>query len=492
MPTPLSKSRYMSGRQCHKRLWYETNRRNEIPPPDEQTQAIFAQGDAVGAVAKRLFPGGIEVAPGDFYWDRIATRTRELLEARKPLYEAAFVHQGGAARVDLLVPAPDGAWDLLEVKSSTKVKEEHEYDVAFQTRVLRGSGLVLRDIELVHVDTAYVLDGGLDPHGFLARVRINDAVERRLPEIEPALQEFLEVAAQSAVPDIPIGPHCHSPHSCPLIPVCWAFLPQRPVTDLRGDGKQLRFRFLEQGIAALEEIPPDFTLSPKQAIQREAAIEGEPHVEPAQIRQFLATLEPPLQYLDFETVSPAIPVYQGTHPYQRVPFQFSLHVQRELGADTEHAGFLAQGTDDPRPEFLRHLREALLPEGSIVVYNAAFEKGVLRELAEAFPEEKEWIEPLEARIIDLLVPFRNLWYYHPDQAGSASIKYVLPAMTGNGYEELAINQGDAASREFLRITFDDVDPDERTRVRTDLERYCAQDTYGMVEILRELGRLAEP
>lgn len=486
----LSKSRFLAGLQCEKRLWYEVNRREEVPLPGAATLAIFEQGRAVGEVARRLYPDGIEVAPNIWAWPAVAAATREALAARRPLFEAGFVHRGGACRVDVLVPAADGAWDLLEVKSTASVKgEEHDLDLAFQTWVVRGAGLTLRDLYLVHVNPAYVLEGALDPEGLLVRERRNEQVEALLPEIEPRLRELLATSGLATSPDVAIGPQCSSPHDCPLIPLCWAFLPERNVTTLMRDRRK-GFELLARGILAIEDIPNDFPLTDAQRIQLEAARAGEAIVDVRRIRDFLASLDPPLQYLDFETVGPAIPIYQGTRPFQPVPFQFSLHRQERVGGDPEPEAFLAEGRQDPRPALLARLRESLVDQGTILAYNAAFERRVLRDLAAALPEASDWIEAVEERIVDLLIPFRQLAWYHPDQNGSASMKAVLPAMTGSSYQDLEIAGGSQASGEFLRVTFGDVPPAERARVRRELERYCALDTLGMARIVEELAKAA--
>ena len=91
--------------------------------------------------------------------------------------------------------------------------------------------------------------------------------------------------------------------------------------------------------------------------------------------------------------------------------------------------------------------------------------------------------------MDLLEPFRSFNYYHPQQHGSASMKEILPALTGKGYEHLDIQEGGTASLEFLRVTFAEVDEKERQRVRRQLEEYCSLDTAGMVQIVRALGAL---
>ena len=213
-------------------------------------------------------------------------------------------------------------------------------------------------------------------------------------------------------------------------------------------------------------------------------------IELEQISQFLDSLVYPLYYFDFETFSMAIPPFDGTHPYQNVPFQFSLHVVQKPGGKTEHFSFLAEDAADPRPALLAELKRLLGESGSIIVYNQSFEAGVLRELGEAFPEYAEWAAGITERFIDLFIPFRRLWYYHPSQKGSASLKAVLPAVTGKSYEGLDIANGEDATLSFQRVTFgEDVPEEEKAKVRDDLIKYCGLDTEGMVWIVEELAKL---
>ena len=134
------------------------------------------------------------------------------------------------------------------------------------------------------------------------------------------------------------------------------------------------------------------------------------------------------------------------------------------------------------------LREVVERTGSVVAFNAQFELGRLRECCEAMPNFSPWLKPIETRVVDLLEPFRSFDYYHPDQGGSASMKAVLPALTGKGYEDLNIQEGDTASREFLRVTYGNVPDAERRRVRKQLEEYCGQDTKGMIWIVQKLSQ----
>jgi len=255
-------------------------------------------------------------------------------------------------------------------------------------------------------------------------------------------------------------------------------------------GTKKGFGLLDDRVTLLKDIPDDLKLTANQAIQKATAVSGKPHVNKTAISKFLGGLEYPLHYLDFETLGTAIPLFDDVRPYQQMPFQFSLHIVHEPEAKPEHVMFLAEGRHDPRPEFMLKLRDAIGRSGSIVAFNAPFELGRLRECCEVMPGFSTWLKGIEGRVVDLLDPFRSFDYYHPDQQGSASMKAVLPALTGKGYEGLAIQEGGAASREFLRVTFGDVPEAERQEVRKHLEEYCGQDTEGMIWIVEALRKPA--
>jgi hypothetical protein len=213
---------------------------------------------------------------------------------------------------------------------------------------------------------------------------------------------------------------------------------------------------------------------------------AEPFVNRPALLTFLRQLTYPAAFTDFETYSVALPPFNGLKPYQRVPFQFSVHLVPTQGATPVPISFLADGSGDPRQEFMRRLRAAVGDQGSVVVYNRAFEMGVLKECIQAFPEFAEWVAAVDKRIVDLLQPFRAFRFYHHRQKGSASMKKVLPALTGQGYEHLDIQDGQIASLEYLRVTFEDVSPGERRTVRKRLLDYCGLDTLGMVQIVEAM------
>ena len=478
----LSKTRYLNGMQCLKYLWILSHEPEKIPVLDMATKYMFDQGHLVGDLAKRLFPGGIDIPTDDFMGN--IRRTEELLEKRKPLFEAGILTEGIYSRVDILNPSNVNGWDLIEVKSTTSVKDVHLDDVSFQKYCCEKLGLKIQKCLLMHINNQYVKEGEIDPQKFFTLEDITGKVEQSSNGIQDRIADMLGVISATTCPEVTIGKHCSDPYDCALTE-CWAFLPEYNIFKLYYGGKK-SFDLFDSGIITIREIPDSYKLNDKQRIQQACELSGKPYVDREGISNFLDTLQYPLYYLDFETVGPAVPLFDGTRPYQAIPFQFSLHVAENDGAKPKHFSFLASGTGDFRPTFLAELKNVLGDAGSIVVYNQGFEEGILKELALAFPEYHDWVNRVRERLVDLLSPFRQFHYYNPLQKGSASLKSVLPALTGKGYEDLDISDGQAASIAFQAVTYGNVFEEERNKVRSDLEKYCGLDTEGMIWIIASL------
>ncbi len=481
----LSKSRYLNGLQCLKYLWVVFNDKEKISPPDASTQHTFDEGHRIGELAKQLFPNGINISSDNFTEN--LDITKKLLSANRPLFEPGFYVDNCFSRLDVLYPLGDGSWDIYEVKGSTQVKDLNIHDIAFQRHCVQRAGLSIRNCHIVHINNQYIKDGEIDPQQLFTIEDITDQADEVARDIVDRAENMWETIASPNCPDTRVGPHCSNPYPCP-ISWCWESLPENNIFDLAGGGRKC-FELLDRGILFIKEIPEEYSLSKVQQIQKACEIDGQIHLDKESIREFLNSLEYPLYYLDFETFNPAIPVYNGTRPYQRVPFQFSLHMVEKPESEPRYFGFLSDDTEDPRLDFLNELQRLLGNQGNIIVYNQSFEKGVLSELGTAFPKYNPWVEETKDRIVDLYAPFRSFSYYNPTQEGSASLKKVLPALTGKDYSALAISNGDDASLSFFNMVMGSYSDEEKSKIMNDLEEYCALDTGGMILIVDELDRL---
>jgi hypothetical protein len=385
------------------------------------------QGREVGILARQLFAGGVEVRSGDP--EEAIRITRELIANPEvpAIFEAAFEDGGVFVRVDIVQRRQDNRWYLFEVKSSTGLKEEHLEDVGIQARVVSRCGIDLASSCLMYVNRNYVFQGGtIDARQFFRIRNLTRKIENLQPKLTFQLHAEFTVLAMPKVPDLPTGSHCTHPVTCEFFDRCNPARPDDHVGYLPRIHASAMEDLDELGIESILDIPDDFELS---EIQRRAATcvqTGEPWFSP-ELKEELSGLKYPLFFMDFESLNPAIPRFAGMRPYDQIPFQWSVHVLREPGAELEHYEFLAMDVSDPRRNFITSLCGALGEGGSIVVYYQPFEEQRLSELAAWLPEFAERIEDIQARLWDLLPIIRN-HVYHPAFAGSFSLKYVLPAL----------------------------------------------------------------
>ncbi len=484
----LSKSRYLAGLQCHKRLFLEIHRPDLATPPDAATQAILDMGTDLGAWARRRFPGGRLVTAGYRQSREALEQTAALLAdpSVPAIFEGAFQFNDVLVRVDVLERVGAGeqgqpTWRLLEVKSSTRQKPTHLDDLTIQSYVLQGAGVALVEMCLMHVNTRYIFDGQSVNLAELFAIRtLTEVIRSQLPIVEPRLQAMKEMLASGQTPAIEPDDHCRSPYECPFWDHCTQDKSPRWIFHLPGNKKTFA-QLVVKGIETIDQIPDGVELSQVQRLvkeQKEWIGSG--------LRQALDTVRFPVHHLDFETFMPAVPKYANTRPYEVLPIQWSDHIEREDGG-LDHAEFLSRDARDAREELVVALLEALGREGSICVYSS-YERSILERMGEIFPALRPKIRKVIARLWDLHEVVKA-HYFHPGFGGSYSIKAVLPAVVPSlSYADLEIRDGGVAAREYYRMVFELSDWVERARIEEALLRYCARDTLAMVELRRELRR----
>ncbi|MBE0568471.1 MAG: DUF2779 domain-containing protein [Deltaproteobacteria bacterium] len=479
----LSKSLYIRGLQCHKSLYLDRHRPELRAEPTPELEALWASGHEVGDFAHMLFPGGVVVPfEGLTRVEQLAKTREEISRGTKAIYEATFSHDDVFVKADIIV-RNRGYWDLYEVKSSTSVKEHHWDDVAVQYHVLSGSGLPVHKAYLVHINNGYVREGDIVPEELFVLQDITGIVKEKQPSIPDALAE-MRAMLRGGMPEIDIGPHCNEPYECDFTNFCWRHVPEDSVFSLRGRGID-RWELYRQGVVKLEDVPLD-SLNLMQRMQVEYHLDRKSHSDPAKVREFLEKVWYPLCFLDFETFASAIPRFDGTRPYQQVPFQYSLHRVDAEGEEARHFEYLAQPGVDPRREIVEKLLGEI-PEGACVLaYNKAFEKRVLKESGEFLPKLRKRLNALAEGIIDLMEPFKRRDIYHWRMNGSYSLKSVLPVLVPEmTYEHLEIRDGAMASEAYFAME-NIADPSEMARLRKALLEYCRQDTLGLVRLLEKM------
>jgi len=487
----LSKSTFIRGLQCEKSLYLYKHhyRLKDSTPPSLQT--VFDQGTNIGILAQQLFPNGADASPENHFKmvESVEKTMNFISQGGSIIYEATFQFNNVLAALDILVKDEEG-WKAYEVKSSTKVSETYIKDAAIQYYTITNSGIDLKDISIVHINNQYTKDGELDIHQLFTIKSVYDEVLEYLPRIPNEVIRLKNVIESPEIPNVDIGHHCSDPYDCDFKGTCWKHIPEYSVFDISRLNNDKKFDLYNQGVVTLDHIDLGQTdLNPSQVLQVQSEVNGTTHVNINEIRNFTRGLCYPLYFLDFETIGPAIPKYDGSRPYQQLVFQYSLHIQETSSSEIIHREYLADPTEDPRIGFIEQLIEDCGTSGDILVYNIGFERGKLNDLIKVFPQYLNELKGLVNRLKDLMIPFQQKWYYTPQMKGSYSIKLVLPALvTELSYNDLDIKEGGTASNTFLSMVNGTFDGDiEETRRQ--LLDYCKLDTLAMVKILHRLRQV---
>ncbi|HEU5280652.1 MAG TPA: DUF2779 domain-containing protein [Gammaproteobacteria bacterium] len=487
IPKLLSKTKLMRGYRCHKALYLTIHEPALEPPIDDEKQALFDQGNAVGAFARTFFSGGVLIdnKPWDFVGAMV--KTRELIEKKTPvIFEAAFSYEGCYARVDVLTYAEaTQKWSIHEVKSSTKVKPEHIQDAGLQAWIIAKTGLPIESINLMHINNECRYP---DLEHLFTSVDITQDIRDHYKSIAPTLHGILTAIRKPTVPDIDIGPHCESPNPCEFMAHCWQQknIPPLSVLNLSGLYKK-KWDYYKEGIINIDDQRLT-ELNPLQTRIIECHQKNKPYIDRAALRAAIQTWQMPYIYLDFETTNPAIPRYAGTKPYQQVPFQFSMHIQTSPNAEPTHVAYLHDNATDPRPALIPALLKACGETGSIIAYYATFEGERIKELAEAFPEHEKALLALIPRLVDPLPLIRD-YLYDPAFNGSFSLKSVAPALLGaaESYEGMLVSNGGEAQRAFDKLIANTTPPTEKAVLKQAMLDYCNKDTAIMLPLIAWLS-----
>ena len=487
----ISKSQFMMGRQCLKRLWLYNHRRDLRPPVGPEQRHLFDEGHAIGLLAREYFDSGKLVDADYKNLPQAIKQTAKFIEGdAQVIYEGAFVFNNVLVRCDILKRNKDGSWDLIEAKGSTALKDEHLQDVAVQRYVLEGAGLKIRKTLLMHVDNSFVRNGPIDAKKFFALEDITKETAEIAAGTGRELERFMEALACDEAPETGIGQHCSSPYDCEFRGHCWKGVPEHSIYDIPRLSWEKKNLLKAMGIILFRNVPDTFDLSDGQKLALKAEKSGELLLNKKKIARFVKKIKYPLYHIDFETIMPGLPLYDETRPYQQVPFQVSLHVQAEPGGAPEHFEYLGDGKTDPRPGLISFLLEHIGPEGTLLAYNASFEAKRIEELARDFPASGGALLALTGRFEDLMQPFLERFYVHPQCHGRVSLKKILPALVPEmTYEGLAVANGGDAQLAYYAILSGKLPPAEAEQLRADLKIYCGQDTLAMVKILEHLSQI---
>ncbi len=442
-------------------------------PPSLYDQHLMRQGKEVERLAREFI------------------ETQLLAETKTEIiHEKTFIDGHFQARVDTLSRDPtDGTIDIYEIKSSTSVKKEDQFDVAFQRLVCEANANV-RDVFIVILNKNYIRQGELDLAGLFTIVNMNEKINERAKEVAVKREEAWRVASLPTPEGIQT---CTKQQNCPCPALCHGDLPAYPIYDIPRLYSDKANDLKSRGILSIHNIPDGYSLSSRQDRQVAAVKSGEPFIDTPAIIDGLSKLSYPLSFLDYETYSPAVPLYDGYKPYQHIVFQYSLHVIESPESKPEHRELLLTDEGDPGIKLAEYLSSHIPRKGAVIVWNKPFEAGRNSAMAERYPAYSDVLVDINSRLYDLMKIFSKGLYIHPDFHGSASIKNVLPVLVpkfGQNYAELNVSSGDEAMLAWAEIVLGQIPAEQVQHLRKDLLAYCKLDTLAMIKILEALREVA--
>ena len=488
----LSKSDFMLFLRHPAWLWLKKHDRDKLPPPDANLQAVFDAGHEFEEYAEKRFPDGITLGFNDFKeYQTLTTRTKKAINnGARQIFQGRFLAGDITCISDVIDKVGDNEFDLYEIKSSTKAKPEHALDLGFQTLAIEGSGYKVRKISVIHINNNYRREQEIDYLRFTDVTDITDEVRANIDLTKSRIDDAIKVMTAPERPDISPR-HCRMYSLKEWLPIYKALKPVENynIYDLASPSKVIG-PLEDMGIKRIAEIPGDFPLSPKQNGQYVATKENRRLIEVDKIKEFLGSFEYPLYFLDYETAGGSVPPFNGSKPYQQIPFQYSLHIIEQADGEVLHREYLHRKADNPTKELAKRLRKDLGDRGSVISWNKSFEINCNKTMATMNPELKEFLDDVNARMVDLMDPFSKGWYVDKDFMGSASLKKVLPVVVPDlSYSNLAIQEGGLAQRLWMNAVLKDRQDMDKDELFDALVKYCHLDTLAMVEIWKVLDEL---
>lgn len=449
----LSKSDYMLFLKHPAWLWLKKHDKLKLPPIDEGTQAMFNAGHKFEAYGEALFENGVTLGFNNYNeYNSLTERTQQALnDGATTIFQSRFEWGDYNCLPDIVDVVGENEIDLYEIKSSTRVKDEHLYDLAFQRAVIEANGLKIRKIFVIFVNNEYVRHGEIVPAELTKMDDVTLAVHNLASLTESNMPLALETMKSGTMPD-----------------------PNPIFLSKMGDKRE--WQTIYESLVGIEK--PDYS-------------DAQPTIQKHEIDAFLSELKYPLYFLDYETMSAVVPYFDGHRPYQQVPSQYSLHILDSPDAELRQKEYLHRDNTDPSLPIAQHLIEDIGTSGSIITWNMSFEKSCNVTLGQLNPEYADAMAAINERIVDLMIPFKpkNSWYSDPRFEGSASIKKVLPVVVPSlSYKELGIQNGGNAQALWMQAVLDGTREDKET-ILDDLLKYCGLDTLAMVEIFNVLRKL---
>jgi len=484
----LTKSKFNIGLNCPRCFW-NAMKENDIEGNLSPQEELCKEDVEIRELAKSLFDNTVDLSEKNFESDILDVF--EKLPSKVVIFGAGIKAFNLYARVDILVPSidEDDSYDLIEVRSSTRINDEFISEVAFQKYVCEKAGLKIKECKVLHLYDLYIKKGETNLNELLVTINITEKVEEFYDEIPKIIRKLHKISELAEAPEINASKYLSKEYPCEFNSKCWSFLPEDNASQLYRINKGKVVKLFMNNIFEISKVP-DAVLNKNQLIQKKAIKDNKTYINKEKISSFIGDLLYPIYYLNIEAFNEAVPRFYGTKPFEQIPFQYSIIVQEEKDK-FECIEFCHKNDTSPKKPILESLLAAFGDKGSIVVFNEKFQKARLKELGVLYTEHQTAIDKILNRIVDLAAIFTKFDYYNPLQKGSCTINNILLAVTGKIYEEAVLD----TSELYIKATFgnelseEQLSEEEKSKIYVNLLEGCKKDTKAMVDIISELKKI---
>ncbi|MFW5687889.1 MAG: hypothetical protein ACOCXV_03075 [Bacteroidota bacterium] len=458
-------------------------------PLSPEQRAKFSRGTEVGIYARDLFPEGVDASPPThFQMAKSVEMTAALLQDPdvKVIYEAAFEFDEVVVALDILYKE-NGEWKALEVKSSRSISDTYRWDASLQYYVITGSGLQLGDFSIAYINENYVKEGIISPRQLFVTESLFDLVKERYSETAAKVAELKGVTILKSSPAVPIGPHCNYPYPCEFHGHCWKKVPIDSVLQLDKVEDQQKFNWYHGGIVRIGDLPDEVIERELLAQQIESIAKGSPVVDRKALAAFLQEANRQLVLSVFD-LAPAIPLLDGTSPYQAIPWGLRLTTTDGIPIVTY--------LDDPGGYSLGQFQKQLMQiadlDDEIWIFHKQKLLALLESCSKLNPGFKELIFKFQPRLKELLFPLESNMVVWPGMTATVTPENILRHFGKNTEKlpsKMAINEEAAAVFEkLMRLQVFSKENNEAELLENFMVAKHA-NTVGLLYLWKQLGGL---
>ena len=496
MNITITKTDFIDYLSCKKNFWLKKHKPEifENSSLSDYELKIIEEGNIVDNEIIKIFPEAQIISS---FGDKSVEETNYLLNKKETILQSSFQHENFYIKADVIKYKPEkNEWDLYEVKSTTKVDKSkqgsHIDDITFQKLIIEKTGIKIGNCFIVHLNGDYLKNGKLDYSELFVKENVNELVIENTMDTENRILEikkYITSPEQKGCDCIykSKSNHCESFfYSNPEIPSYSVYNLNRFSSNTK-----IFKQYINENITSLDDIPSEEGLTGNKLFQYKSYKNKSPIIDRKGIKEKLNNLKFPLQILDFETYSSAIPKFDGLKVHEAIPIQYSLF-RLDKNKNIEHFEYIQEyHSEKITSGIMDSLRNNLLNAGTIICWNKSFEIGRLKKLGELHPENKDYIDSIIDKVFDLMEVFSKNLYVDYNFMGSSSLKKVLPVLIeGEGYENLDVQDGAQAITEWEKVIFGNISNDEKKSTIDSLLEYCKYDTYSLIKIYNFLVDLS--